>query len=103
MALTHVPFEARRFLGTFGSTFSSYISRVRSYHSAALVPDKGVYFTNYPDTPVRHHSLILTLASTPSLEHRDQACLLSASILIRMPFDPTARLTQTLTSPQLHI
>ncbi len=44
----------RRFLGTFGSTFSSYISRVRSYHSVALVPDKGVYFTNYPDTPVCH-------------------------------------------------
>ena len=43
----------RRFLGTFGSTFSAYISRMRAYHSAALVPDKGVYFTNYPDTLVR--------------------------------------------------
>ena len=45
--------EVRRFLGTFGSTFSAYISRLRAYHSTALVPDKGVYFTNYPETPVR--------------------------------------------------
>ena len=56
--------DTHRFLGTFGSTFSSYISRVRSYHSAALVPDKGVYFTNYPDTPVRRYARLPTLLST---------------------------------------
>ena len=39
----------RRFLGTFGSTFSNYISRIRGYHSRSLVDDKGVYFTNFPE------------------------------------------------------
>ena len=39
----------RRFMGTFGSTFSNYISRMRGYHSRALVADKGVYFTNFPE------------------------------------------------------
>ena len=60
----------RRFLGTFGSTFSSYISRVRAYHSAALVPDKGVYFTNYPETQARcslYSALHLMLAPSMRL------------------------------------
>ena len=42
-----------RFMGTFGSTFSAHISRLRAYHSSALVPDKGVYFMNYPRVQVR--------------------------------------------------
>ena len=39
-------------MGSFGSTFSAYIYRLRAYHSMALVPDKGVYFINYPYTQV---------------------------------------------------
>ena len=79
-SLIHVGPDSRRFLGTFGSTFSSYISRVRSYHSAALVPDKGVYFTNYPDTPVRHSTLNLTLASIPCLTYPYQMYAPSAHV-----------------------
>ena len=37
-----------RFAGTFASTFSGYIHRIRGYHDRALVPDKGVYYINYP-------------------------------------------------------
>ena len=43
----------RRFMGTFGSTFSAYINRVRGYHSSCLVPDKGIYFTNWPQDEAR--------------------------------------------------
>jgi len=31
---------ATRFVGTFGSTFSGYIHRLRGHHQRALVPDK---------------------------------------------------------------
>ena len=43
----------RRFLGTFGSTFSANINRIRGYHSPCLVPDKGIYFVNWPLDPAR--------------------------------------------------
>ena len=37
-----------RFAGTFGSTFTGYIHRLRGYHAPAFIADKGVYFINYP-------------------------------------------------------
>ena len=37
-----------RFAGTFGSTFTAYIHRIRGHHAKAFIPDKGVYFLNYP-------------------------------------------------------
>jgi hypothetical protein len=40
-------------MGTFGSTFSAYINRIRGYHSSCLVPDKGIYFTNWPQDEAR--------------------------------------------------
>ena len=61
-------FQLRRFMGSFGSTFSAYIYRLRAYHSLALVPDKGVYFVNYPDTKVPSATpQTLTVTSDPDL------------------------------------
>lgn len=39
---------AARFAGTFASTFTGYIHRIRGYHDPLLVLDKGVYYLNFP-------------------------------------------------------
>ena len=46
----------RRFVSTFGSTFSANVNRIRGYHSSCLVPDKGIYFVNWPTNEARHPS-----------------------------------------------
>ena len=44
-----------RFVSTFGSTFSANVNRIRGYHSSCLVPDKGIYFVNWPTNEARLH------------------------------------------------
>lgn len=41
---------AQRFVGSFGSTFTTYIHRLRGYRDPALGLDKAMFFLNYPYT-----------------------------------------------------
>lgn len=49
---------ATRFVGTFGSTFSGFVHRLRGHQHPGLVPDKGVYYTNFPFQPEEYADLI---------------------------------------------
>mmetsp|Transcript_16668 Transcript_16668/g.49845 ORF Transcript_16668/g.49845 Transcript_16668/m.49845 type:complete len:554 (-) Transcript_16668:1366-3027(-) len=49
---------ADRFVGTYGSTFSGFVHRMRGHHHPGLVPDKGVYFTNFPTDPAEYQAVI---------------------------------------------
>lgn len=39
---------AHRFVGSFGSTFTGYVHRLRGYRDPALGLDPGMFFVNYP-------------------------------------------------------
>lgn len=45
---------ASRFVGTFGSTFTALVHRLRGHHQSDLVPDKDMYFINRPDDPEQY-------------------------------------------------
>ena len=53
-----------RFVSTFGSTFSANVNRIRGYHSSCLVPDKGIYFVNWPTNEVRSPPIQLAMHIT---------------------------------------
>ena len=48
-----------RFVGSFGSTFTAFIHRIRGHHMTALVPDKGVFFINSPAEEVDYLDSLL--------------------------------------------
>lgn len=40
---------AQKFIGSFGSTFTGYIHRLRGYRDLSLKIDSGMFYTNYPE------------------------------------------------------